>query len=266
MIKTVIFIDLESQWEVPLRSPYHAEQSLENILSVLANHKVKAVFNACGAVVEHLQNSIRKISEDGHEIALHGYRHENFSQLSRKELNTVFDISEKAILNACGKKPLGLRSPWLYKDENLYDILKERLYKWASNDHMNHIERFQAPALREQFKIFGSSLPAKLAAHLSCMRFPRQPYLKDGITEIPLLSSMDGELLDLISPSQDSPEEWIDFALNAWLKQLSRAKGYFNLNLHDWLIGTGNRLGLFGNILEELGKRDAEFVLARDLL
>ena len=70
----------------------------------------------------------------------------------------------------------------------------------------------------------------------------------NNILEIPMVSSMDGELLSTVSFSQDSPREWLRFTLDTLKKQYLSSGEYFNLNFHPWLIGSSNRIGILDHI------------------
>ena len=64
---------------------------------------------------------------------------------------------------------------------------------------------------------------------------------------------------------KDMYKKWIEYAYKSWVSQFNKSGEYFNLNLHDWLIGTKNRLDLLDKILKYMKSKNAEFVLARDL-
>ncbi|MEW6685354.1 MAG: polysaccharide deacetylase family protein [Candidatus Edwardsbacteria bacterium] len=262
MKRIILFFDTESLWERPYRPGFDFDGSLEKILTILESERVRAVFNLCGILAKEHPQSIRKIVQAGHEIGVHGYRHENFLQLSDQKMEETLIKAEEAIENVTGRKAVGMRAPWLWANRRLYRLLQERGYKWASNQHIFLPERFET---REEFKIFRSYLPAKIFARCRWWAFPHRPYQRDNLVEIPLLSSMDGELLDLVSPEQDSPAEQMNFAYRSWVRQYRRAKEHFNLTFHDWLIGTANRLNLLRRILSFLKTQEDKFISAEAL-
>jgi hypothetical protein len=96
--------------------------------------------------------------------------------------------------------------------------------------------------------------------------FPKAPYQnKQGLKELPLTSSMDGELLGLVSPLQPSPARDVDYAVNAWQQQLLRAPNFFTLNLHDWLISSGNRPDVLNKMISLLLSHNYKITTARQI-
>jgi hypothetical protein len=261
-----IFIDLEGALEVPYRVHHECLLATETILKILDKYEVKAVFNVCGIIVHRYPELVRNIHNRGHEIATHGYAHENFVQLSNDQLDMVLDETEELFVNTTGQKPLGIRCPWLIWDPRIYSLLKSRGYRWVSNERMFHAERFLLPYQGGDLRFPGSLRLLQILFRLKWAFFPKRPYRNYGLLEIPLLSSMDGELLGLVSPVQESPRLWINFAFEALKKQFNRSDLYFNLNFHDWLVGSANRTLLLEMLLHHCKAEKASFVLAREIL
>ena len=77
---------------------------------------------------------------------------------------------------------------------------------------------------------------------------------------------MDGELLGLVDPNQNSSLAQLEFTVNSLQKQYFQAEQHFNLTFHDWLIGSKNRIKVLQSTLDFLQKQRAEFILPRELL
>lgn len=86
------------------------------LLDILSEKKVKATFFLCGYRVEQYPALTARIAQEGHEIGLHGFAHENFSQLSDDALNEelmqecleigeVSGFAPKLVRPPCGKLP-----------------------------------------------------------------------------------------------------------------------------------------------------------------
>lgn len=264
--RTTLFFDCEGAWEKGFRAPVDFSAFTDTVLRILDNHGAKAVFNICGAVAEAYPKLVRTIHEDGHEAAVHGYWHENFLQLPADDQSAVLDRTEKAIEKITGARPIGARLPWLLHDRRLYELLVRRGYRWASNRRIYLAERFASPRERLDIGLPGGPALMRALATIRWRLFPKAPHPRWGLTEIPLLSSMDGELLGLVAPSQDSPHEWLDFAFRAMKKQFGKSGCIFNLNFHDWLIGSGNRHVLLDMILDHIAGNGGVFTLAGDLI
>lgn len=267
LVKNItLFFDFEGWWETPYRRHFDLDSSINNILEILSKYNAKAVFNTLGVIAENFPNLIKKINGEGHEIASHGYSHENFIQLDDVQLNTALNKTEIAIKKIIGQKPIGIRSPWLYHNANIYRIFQERGYKWASNQRFHHYSTLQRPDI--SLTAF-SPLNAvrKAIIKYRVLRNINKPFRTGKLVEIPLLSLMDGELLGMFDPAQHSPAKWMNYASNSLLKQYAESNDYFNLNFHCWIIGTANRLSLLENILKHIKKDETnKFILAKDLI
>ena len=136
MKKVIVFFDLEGWWESPVRPRFDLVNTVKNIARILDKYEVKAVFNTCGKIVEDFPDLIRKLSEEGNEIASHGYLHEVFNQLSEKDLNRVLEKTEQLLKKVSGERPIGVRSPGLLFNDVVYKVIKSRKYKWVSNRYM----------------------------------------------------------------------------------------------------------------------------------
>lgn len=90
---------------------YGMNRGLDRILEILENKKIKATFFTPGWVAENYRDKIKNIKQMGHEIAVHGYSHENMALLTEDEQEQVMKKSIKAIEDCCGVPPKGFRSP-----------------------------------------------------------------------------------------------------------------------------------------------------------
>jgi polysaccharide deacetylase family protein (PEP-CTERM system associated) len=120
------------------------EASTERVLGLLASSGVKATFFVLGEVAAAHPGIIRRIAEDGHEIACHGYDHTLVSRRSPDAFRAEIRRA-KAILEDVGRQPvIGYRAPsfsigpaerWAYSilleegfqyDSSVYPILHDR--------------------------------------------------------------------------------------------------------------------------------------------
>lgn len=80
------------------------------ILELLDKYDVKGTFFVPGWDAEHYPDSIEEIAKARHEIAAHGYLHENFSELVPEEEGKIFEKSHKILADVAGKPPRGFRA------------------------------------------------------------------------------------------------------------------------------------------------------------
>ncbi|GEM_PF-1446534 len=245
-----VFFDFEAWWEAPYRGKFAIESIFTQILDLLDEHKINATFNTCGIVAKFFPELVRDAYSRGHDISCHGFMHENFMQMNASEINDTLQKAEQEIRKAIKHKPSGIRFPWMFYTDLAYKIIEERGYKWASNYHVPFPESFGRPDY--------SSINYKLAKTFFSLKSSfsvKAPFMKNGLLEIPALSSSDGDLLSLVNPEQDSRKDFLNFAFAAWKSQFLHSGRYFNLNFHPWLIGSKNRLALLRGILKFIDAR-----------
>jgi len=90
---------------------YGIHRGLGRMLESLEKRNLKATFFVPGAMAERYPEKIREAAAAGHEIALHGYQHENFGLLEPEQQIEAVEKGIAAIVKAVGRKPSGFRLP-----------------------------------------------------------------------------------------------------------------------------------------------------------
>ena len=261
-----IFIDYEGVIEVPYRPPLDMNQMTHEILRVLKDHSARSTFNVVGKVAEVHPNLIKRVSDAGHEIASHSWSHDNVVHLSRNGLRSML-LQSRTTLERCTGKPVdGFRSPWLLKSRELYSSLNDLGFKWVSNSYFNYFPELYTRPDEQLQSLIGRKVVYGLSKAL-WKRYRKMPYRIGNLTEVPMLSAMDGHLLGKLNPDQPTPRRLIDYAIKSILIEMERTGWYFNINLHDWIIGSENRLEILDKVLETIrAKYEVEFLPARESL
>jgi hypothetical protein len=266
-----IFFDYEGTWGMPFKVTYDLEKTTTNLLKVLERYQAKAVFNTCGIIADKYPNIIKEIWSGGHEIAVHGYEHEDFSKLNSSDISMILGKSEKAINKIIGENPVGFRAPYLYDpvfyDKKLYEVLRARGYRWASNRQVTRIEEITKisgiPKLLSKVLLPLLNLPVVLGDSLSNQTInnlknilwlfgDRKSFNRNGIIEIPLASTMDCFLFGLPKVDIDLSRFQVNKSLDVLKSQFDQSGSEFNLNFHDWIIGSSNRVSVLENTLKFL--------------
>ena len=90
------------------------------ILELLAREGIPASWFVPGATMAIYPGDTEAILADGHELATHGWFHEDFSELSTDEQRSILDRSIDAVRRATGAPPKGFRAPyWALGGETL---------------------------------------------------------------------------------------------------------------------------------------------------
>jgi polysaccharide deacetylase family protein (PEP-CTERM system associated) len=125
-----------AQQPIVKSTDWHVRSNVAKLLSLLAEHNVKATFFVLGCVAEAMPGLVSQIASAGHEIASHGYSHRMVTELEprdfREELRHTRDILE----SQSGQKIVGFRAPqWSLAAATLwaFEILKEEGYWYDSS-------------------------------------------------------------------------------------------------------------------------------------
>jgi len=129
-IKNALSIDVEDWYQGILQVKQEdwpkyenrVKHGLDNILTILDAHKIKATFFILGYLAEKQPGIVSMISGAGHEIASHGYWHKLVYRLTPQEFREDVTRSKVAIESITKKKVRGYRAPF-------FSIVKDSL--WA---------------------------------------------------------------------------------------------------------------------------------------
>lgn len=112
-------VDAELLWKVWLtgepskidisQGVYGPRVGLPRILDMLKRQGIKATFFVPGWVAEKYPEQIRRTAEEGHEIAHHGYLHEDCSKLNYDQEKEMLVRGSESLRKVTGKTPLGAR-------------------------------------------------------------------------------------------------------------------------------------------------------------
>jgi len=114
---------------------YGPKVGIYRILKLLDKENIKATFCVVGKVAEKYPQSVEEIVQKGHEVAVHGYTHTAYNQLSLKQEKTEIIKTRKILSEFTETPPIGHRTPRWMPSKNTLKILKEEGFLWSS-DHM----------------------------------------------------------------------------------------------------------------------------------
>ncbi|MCC8160541.1 MAG: polysaccharide deacetylase family protein [Oscillospiraceae bacterium] len=87
------------------------DDDIDIILDTLDKYNCKATFFAVGDWAEKYSDSLKKISERGHEIGNHSYNHADYTKMSAEEIISDLDKCDAVIESVTGTKPYLMRAP-----------------------------------------------------------------------------------------------------------------------------------------------------------
>ena len=146
-IRNAMTIDVEDYFHVSAfashiaredwdRIPCRIERNVDAILAMLDEHKAHATYFMLGWVAERYPGLVRRIVEQGHELASHGYAHQRATEQSRQVF--LEDVTRsKALLEGIGGVLVqGYRAPsFSIGESNLWalECLREAGYRYSSS-------------------------------------------------------------------------------------------------------------------------------------
>ncbi|MFP5410404.1 MAG: XrtA system polysaccharide deacetylase [Gammaproteobacteria bacterium] len=178
MIKNAMSIDVEDYFQVSAFAPHirredwdslpcRVERNVDVILGLLDEADARATFFTLGWIAERHPQVVRRIVDNGHELASHGYGHQRASDLTPEQFRDDI-IRAKAILEDLGGVAVrGYRAP---------SFSINRANWWA------------VEALEKAGYVYSSSIYPVKHDHYGmpdAPRFPHRPNGKAGILELP---------------------------------------------------------------------------------
>lgn len=112
------------------------ERNTDEYLELFDKYNVKATFFILGYVAKTHPNLVKRIFENGHEIASHGYGHQLVYKQTPKEFREDIHISKCMLEDIIGFNVNGYRAPsWSITNSSLWalDILIDEGFKYDSS-------------------------------------------------------------------------------------------------------------------------------------
>ena len=101
------------------------ERNTDRMLEIMDHHGVKCTCFILGWIAEKCPGLVRRIAQEGHEIASHGYGHELIYSLSYDEFREDMTRGIKFVEDTTGAKIRGYRAPSFSITDWAIDILQE---------------------------------------------------------------------------------------------------------------------------------------------
>lgn len=87
------------------------DDDIDAIISVLKENDSCATFFVTGKWAEDYPDSLNKIHRSGFEIGIHSYNHDDYTAMSRREIEEDIEKCDKIIMSVTGEKPYTVRFP-----------------------------------------------------------------------------------------------------------------------------------------------------------
>lgn len=103
------------------------------VLALLERHGIRATWFVPGHTVVTFPDSVRAIVAGGHELACHGWAHEDLASLSPAAERDVLARSRDTVGEAAGREPRGFRAPYWSLRESTLEVVEELGFAYDSS-------------------------------------------------------------------------------------------------------------------------------------
>ncbi len=112
------------------RGMFAGEVGTPRLLDLFARHDLRTTWFVPGHSVETFPDQFRRVVDEGHEVGVHGYSHENPIAMSRTQEAAVLDRCIDLIEKEAGRRPTGYVAPWWEFSPVTNELLLERGIKY----------------------------------------------------------------------------------------------------------------------------------------
>ena len=163
-------IDVEDYFQVSAFAPHiprtewpvrecRVERNVDVILGMLDDHQTKATFFTLGWIAERYPDVVRRIVNNGHELASHGYGHERASDQTPESFYADVNIAKLILEDLSGHEVKGYRAPSFSIGEmNLwaFECLEKAGYRYSSSIYPIRHDHYGMPNAPRQAHAIGN--------------------------------------------------------------------------------------------------------------
>ncbi|MDP6830085.1 MAG: polysaccharide deacetylase family protein [Alphaproteobacteria bacterium] len=216
------------------RAMFGLHEGMAQLLATLARFDIKATFTVPAAMANILSDTLRELTANGHEVAAHGFKHEDVSGLSREDEKDRMDLATEILTEVLGQRPQGWFS----------------LPRQSDPFAVGTISPHTAELLVEAgYSYMGSGLSDDIP-HYWVADFEK----RSAILTLPYFYHFDDQFF-LLFPSKGTGLEHADTLHANWRAEFDaqyKRGRYFNMTLHPHAIGWAHRLKLLEDFLAHM--------------
>ncbi|CAD6881091.1 FIG004655: Polysaccharide deacetylase [Methylomonas albis] len=116
--------------------PHRVEQNTQRILDLFAQTQVNATFFTLGWVAERYPQLVRRIVDEGHELASHGYQHTRVTEQTPEQFRQDLRLSRQILEDIGGQPIVGYRAAsYSIGANNLWalEVLEDEGFQYSSS-------------------------------------------------------------------------------------------------------------------------------------
>ena len=213
------------------------------ILELLAREAIPATWFVPGHTLVTYPDDTAAILAAGHELACHGWFHEDFSELSVEAQQSILERSVEAVRQVTGAPPKGFRAPYWALGPETLELVLGAGYEYDSSlmadDYRPYRVRLHDQHSVEEGSTFGT---------------------ESALVEVPIYWTLDDWPHFEPGPGRDgmsAPSK----VLEIWNAELHYAYahapgGLLTITMHPECIGRGHRMGMLEAFIAEARSLD----------
>lgn len=94
------------------RGLFAGEKGIPRLLDLFKKYNIRTTWFAPGHSIETFPEQVKRVVDEGHEIGVHGYSHENPLSMTPEQEEEVLTKAIEIIKKFTGKNPTGYDAPW----------------------------------------------------------------------------------------------------------------------------------------------------------
>jgi maleate isomerase len=215
------------------------------LLDLLDRHSVTSTWFVPGHTAETFPEVTREVVARGHEVANHGYMHEDFERLTFGEIQSVVRRGAAALEGVTGQRPVGMRAPVGDFDGRLFEFLVEEGYEYDSSMWDGEYSLYWARGL----DIVRDDGPVKFGSPVDLVEVPLSLMMQDFVY-------LEADLGQMGLNGRSTPRQVEEI----WREQFDymyerEPGGVLNVTIHPQTIGRGSRAAMLERFLEHCASR-----------
>lgn len=223
----------------------------KRILDLLEHYDILTTWFVPGHTAETFPDIVKEVHTRGHEIAHHGYCHENPVLLDEAQEREILERGIDALENTVGERPLGYRSPSWDLSPRTISLLLEYGFLFDSSMMGSDFHPYWC-RLGDQFDLVS---PYRFGNPVNLVEMP----VTWGLDDFPAFEYV--SLPNKLYPGLRSPDQ----VFSIWMGDFDYMRqrepgGVFILTLHPQVIGRGHRLLFLERVLEYMAGHGAKFL------
>ncbi len=197
------------------------DSQLAQLIDLLREFDCQATLPVTATALARHTTLARKIQSEGIELAVHGFAHIDYSQLSLEQQIAHFHQARQIFENA-GVKVTGFRSPYLRSNSDTVSALKDCGFSYDSSPALvwDVAKKRETDLFQHVISFYGAK---------SASNFPSIPQIDNGVVRIPYCLPDDEALIERLKLTNKTEME------NIWLAMLENiytAGELFTVGLH----------------------------------